>query len=87
MAGSALDPTIVLAALAGALAVAVYGLAFVPPVGDLAYLLPTALVGAIGGQLAATRLSPLGPTIGELHLPESLVSAWLLVFLVRRLRV
>ena len=87
MVGPELDPALVLAALAGALAVAVYGLAFVPPAGDLVYLLPSALIGAIGGQLAAARLSPLGPTIGGLHLPESLVGAWLLVFVVRRLRV
>ncbi len=87
MVGSALDPALVLAALAGGIAVAVYGLAFVPPARDLAYLLPSALVGAVGAQLAAARLSPLAPTVGGLHLPESLVGAWLLVFFVRRLRV
>ncbi len=87
MGGPALDPALVLAVLAGAVAVAVYGLAFVPPTGELAYLLPSALLGAVGGQLVAERLSPLGPTIGGLHLPEALVGAWLLVFVVRRLRV
>jgi uncharacterized membrane protein YeaQ/YmgE (transglycosylase-associated protein family) len=82
-----LDPALVLAALAGAVAVAVYGLAFVPPAGDLLFLLPSGLIGSIGGQLAAARVSPLGPTIGGLHLPEALVGAWLLVIAVRRVRV
>ena len=85
--GPALDPALVLAALAGAAAVAVYGLAFVPPASDLTYLLPSAVVGAVGGQLLAARLSPLPATLGGLHLPESLVCAWLIVFLVRRLHV
>ncbi len=87
MIGSGLDPALVLAALAGGIAVAIYGLAFVPPVSELAYLLPSALLGALAAQLAAARLSPLPPTFGGLHLPESLVGAWLLVFVVRRLRL
>jgi hypothetical protein len=87
VADSGLDPALVLAALTGALAVAVYGLAFVPPAGDLAYLLPSALLGAIGAQIVAASLSPLAPTVGGLHLPETLAGAWLLVLIVRRLRV
>ncbi len=81
------DPALVLAALAGVLAAAVYGLAFVPRTAALVHILPSALVGAVGAQVAAARLSPLAPTIGGLHLPEALVGAWLLVFAVRRLRV
>ncbi len=87
MTGPGLDPALVLAALVGGRAVAIYGLAFVPPAGDLAYLLPSALLGAVAAQLAAARLSPMPPTLGGLHLPESLVGAWLVVLVVRRLRV
>jgi uncharacterized membrane protein YeaQ/YmgE (transglycosylase-associated protein family) len=86
VSGPELDPALVLAALAGALAVAVYGLALVPPARDLVYLLPAGLTGAILGQVAAARLSPLGPAVGGLHLVESLAGAWLLVFLIRLVR-
>jgi uncharacterized membrane protein YeaQ/YmgE (transglycosylase-associated protein family) len=85
--GLELTPTVVLTGLAGLFAVAAYGLVFAPPYGKVGYLLLGGVVGALAGQLVGERLPAVGPSLGGLHVLESLLGAWLLVWIVRRLVV
>jgi hypothetical protein len=82
-----LGPSLALVALAGCLVVAVYGLTVATPGRQVFYLLPAGLVGALVGQIVGTLLTLPGPTIGSLHVLESLLGAWLLVSSVRRMVV
>jgi uncharacterized membrane protein YeaQ/YmgE (transglycosylase-associated protein family) len=85
--GLELTPSLAMTAVVGLIAVAVYGLLFVPPLGRLGHLLIGGQIGAVVGQ-AAAEVSPIAsPALGGLHVLESFLGAWLLVWIVRRLVV
>jgi len=81
------SPVLVLEALVAGFSAVLFGLIFGRPLQRLVYLLPTGLAGAFLGQLIGDQMRSPGLLVGDLHLLEAALGAWILLLIARRLGV
>ena len=87
VSGIEFAPVLALEGLVAAFSGVLFGLIAGRPLGRLAYLLPAALVGAVLGQTVGEQMRAPGLVVGDLHLLEATLGAWMLLFVARRLGV
>ncbi len=80
-------PVLVLEALTAGFSVVLFGLVVGRPLGRLVYMLPAGLVGVLLGQLVGDQMRTPGLLVGDLHVLEATLGAWLLLAIARRLGV
>ncbi len=80
-------PVLVLEGLVAAYSAALFGLVTGRPVQRFVYLLPAGLVGVFLGQFVAGLMRAPGLLVGDLHLLEATLGAWVLLLIASRLGV
>jgi hypothetical protein len=80
-------PVLVLEALLAAFSAVLFGLIAGRPLRRLAYMLPAGLAGVLLGQFIGDQMRSPGLVLGDLHLLEATLGAWMVLLIARRLGV